>query len=51
MWVSLGAAPIPGYLLGKLFGGFSVEVVLVSVVLGILVFIFLSYFTAPIRHG
>ena len=51
MWASFGIGSTGGYLLGKVFGGFSVEVVVASVVFGLLIFVISSYFTAPIRRG
>lgn len=51
MWASFGIGSTGGYLLGKVFAGFSVEVVVASVVFGLLIFVIYSYFTAPIRRG
>jgi len=51
MWASFGIGSTGGYLLGKVFGGFSPEVVVASVIFGLLIFVISSYFTAPIRHG
>lgn len=51
MWASSGIGSTGGYLLGKVLGGFSPEVVVASVIFGLVVFVISSYFTAPIRHG
>ncbi|TVZ40940.1 hypothetical protein P886_0275 [Alteromonadaceae bacterium 2753L.S.0a.02] len=51
MWTSLAIGSTAGYLLGKLLGGFSIKVLLISVFVGLVIFIISSYFTAPVRDA
>jgi hypothetical protein len=51
MWASFAIGSTGGYLLGKLAGGFSIQTILISLGVGILLFVISAYFTAPIRHG
>ena len=51
IWTSLVIGSTGGYLLGKLLGGFSIEVIVISVVVGSVIFIISSYLTAPIRDA
>lgn len=53
MWASLVIGSTGGWLLGKFFGlaGLSVKTLVVSGSIGLVIFIILSYFTAPIRNA
>lgn len=51
MWQSLAIGSTGGYFFGKLLGGFSVKIILLSVTVGIVLFIVSSYFTAPVRDA
>ena len=42
MWASFGIGSTGGYLLGKVFGGFSVDVVVGAGVFGLLIFVISS---------
>ena len=49
VWASLVFGSTGGYLLGKFMGNFSVQTMLISIGVGLLLFVVSSYFTAPIR--
>ena len=51
MWESVAIGSTGGYLFGKLLGGFSVKVLLISAGVGLVLFIISSYFTAPVRDA
>ncbi len=51
MWPSIAIGSTGGYLLGKFMGGFSLKAILLSFILGLTLFIILSYLTAPIRDA
>lgn len=51
MWIHAAIGSGAGSLLAEYLGGFTIEVVFTSVLAGLIIFMILAYFTAPIRDG
>lgn len=51
MWLHVAIGSGAGSLLGEYLGGFTFEVVVTSVLAGLIIFMLLAYFTAPMRDG
>ena len=49
MWLPSVIAPVGGYLFATFSAEFSVKTVMLSLVIGLILFILSSYFTAPLK--